>query len=166
MWHILSFILCPFFLLSLSLVLMSHPLQSRRAFMLSQNTLATVAKTGVKLKQGRASGFIWFWFVLCEEFRSTFYPRCSQKTDNFTSWLRYSGIGRRRPCLALLLRNHVFCMYLFFQISHIPNCQDVTYGLKPCFVFRECSSLLRLLCMVTSFKLLIYIFIFYICCWH
>lgn len=102
-----------FFSLS-SLVFMSHPFQSRHAFMLSQNTLATVAKTGVKLKQGRAFGFIWFWFVLCEEFRSTFYPCCSQKTDNFTSWFRYSGIGRRRPCLALLLWNHVFCMYLFF----------------------------------------------------
>lgn len=57
MWHILSFSLCPLFFLS-SVVFKSHPLQSHCTFMLSQNTLATVAKTGVKLKQGRAFAFI------------------------------------------------------------------------------------------------------------
>lgn len=163
MWHILFYSLSFFFS---SLVFMFHPLQSRRAFMLSQNTLATVAKTGVKLKQGRA-----FWIhliLICIVWGIQIYVLSLLLTKDRQLYLMGQIFGDRqketmlrapsvKPCVL-----HVFV----FLNSHIPNCQYVTYSLRPRFVFCKCSSLPRLLCMVASFKILIYIFIFYICCWY
>lgn len=95
---------------------MSHPLHSNQAYMFWLTVFAMVAKTGVKQRQGRGFGFIWFWFVLHQEFRLTFHACCSQKTAKFTSWFRYLGIGRRSACSTLPLWSHVFRMYLFFYI--------------------------------------------------
>lgn len=113
MWHILSFILCPSFLFSVSHV--SSP-SIKSDFQALTDHVGHDGQDRSEIKAGKGFGFIWFWFVLCEEFRFTFSACYSQKTDSFTSWFRYLGIDSWRACLTLPLWDHVFCMYLFLYI--------------------------------------------------
>lgn len=165
MWHILSFILCPFLLPLSSGSHVSSP-SITLGFHAFAEHVGHGGQDGSKIKTGKGR---WIHLILiCIVWGIQIYILSLLLTKDRQLYLMGQIFGDRqkepmfsapsvKPCVL-----HVFV----FINSHIPNCQCVTYGLRPCFVFRECSSLPRLLCMVASFKILIYSFIFYICCWH
>ena len=130
----LTSIFHPFVLFLLSVSHVSSP-SLKSGFHVLTDHVGHGGQDRSKTKAERGFGFIWFWFVLRQEFRLTFYACCSQKTANFTSWFRYLGVGRRKTCSTLPLWNHVFCMYLFFYICVYVH-RTVSADLRPEGLFR------------------------------
>ena len=164
MWHILSLTLCPFFSF-FSGFHVSSPSITRHFHAFAEH----VGHGGQDRSNIITGKGLWIHLILiCIVWGIQIYILSCLLTKDRQRYLMAQIFGDRqretmfsdppvKPCVL-----HVFV----FLNSHILNCQCLTYSLRLRFVFRECSSLPRLLCTVASFKILIYIFIFYICCWH
>lgn len=109
-----------------------------------------------KTKAEEAFGFNWFWSVLHQESRLTFYAYCSQRTASLTSLFWYLWVGRRTACSTLPpLKCHVFSVCLFLYICAYDygtvSGNSMLEGLL-CYTYMCLSFLLRLLQVVVCFS--------------